>query len=167
MKILTYDAKIQEATRALTDWGAFLTTSVDGVKNTMVIGWGSIGYAWGRPIFTVLVRDSRYTYELMEKASEFTVSIPLTEHMKSELQFCGTKSGRDLDKFAHCNLRLEAGHGVDVPIIADCQLHYECRIVGKLRLRPENLHESCHRWYPKEDYHTFYTGEIVACYENA
>lgn len=150
---------------ALTKRGAFLTTKVGDMQNTMAIGWGSIGYCWGKPIFTVVVRDSRYTYELLEKATEFTVSIPLTDHLREELEFYGTNSGRDLDKFSTCPVKTALGQKVDVPIIADCQLHYECRIIAKLRLEPENLHESCFEWYPEKDYHTFYVGEIVACYE--
>jgi len=158
------DARMQEAIKALSQWGAFLTTKVGDVKNTMAIGWGSVGHCWGKPVFTVVVRDSRYTYELMEKAAEFTVSIPLTDQMQEQLDFCGTKSGRDLDKFQQCPLKVVDGKEVDVPIIADCELHYECRILAKLRLEPENLHESCDQWYPEKDYHTFYVGEIVACY---
>ncbi len=166
METLSYDARMQEAIEALTKRGAFLTAKVGDMKNTMSIGWGSIGHCWGKPIFTVMVRDSRHTYELLEKATEFTVSIPLTDHLQEELEFCGTKSGRDLDKFSRCPLKTAPGRKVDVPIIADCQLHYECRIMAKLRLKPENLHESCFEWYPEKDYHTFYVGEIVACYES-
>jgi flavin reductase (DIM6/NTAB) family NADH-FMN oxidoreductase RutF len=162
---LSYDAMMQVAMEALTKRGAFLTTKVGDVKNSMAIGWGSIGYCWGKPVFTVVVRDSRYTYELMEKASEFTVSIPLNDHMEKELEFFGTKSGRDMDKFYHCPIELAEGKEVNVPIIAGCQLHYECRILAKLRLEPENLHGSCSHWYPENDYHTFYVGEIIACYE--
>lgn len=162
---LSYDARIREATEALVKRGAFLTTKVGDTLNSMVIGWGSIGYCWGKPVFTVVVRNSRYTHELLEKAAEFTVSIPLTDHMQKELEFFGTYSGRDLDKFQKCPVDLVEGKEVGVPIIADCQLHYECRIMARLWLEPENLHQSCLHWYPEKDYHTFYVGEIVACYE--
>ena len=41
----------------------------------MIIGWGNIGYDWGRPIFTVLVRESRYTHGYREWR-RLTISIP-------------------------------------------------------------------------------------------
>ena len=44
--------------------GAFLTTAAGGRHNTMTIGWGALGNIWGKPVFTVMVRHSRYTHEL-------------------------------------------------------------------------------------------------------
>src|SRR5664280_2761340 len=43
--------------------------------NPMTIGWGTIGYIWGKWILTVLVRPSRFTFQLMESADEFTVNL--------------------------------------------------------------------------------------------
>lgn len=56
--------------------GAFLTVKADGIINTMTIGWATIGYLWQRPVFMVAVRDSRYTFKLIEKTGNFTVTIP-------------------------------------------------------------------------------------------
>ena len=56
--------------------GVFLTVKQGDNTNTMTIGWGMLGRIWNRQIFMVLVRYSRYTYELIEKADSFTVSIP-------------------------------------------------------------------------------------------
>ncbi|NLY30834.1 MAG: flavin reductase family protein [Firmicutes bacterium] len=165
MKQLAWNAKMKEAVDAMIEHGAFLTTKVGDEQNTMAIGWGSIGYCWGKPVFTVVVRNSRHTFQLMEKAEEFTVSIPFSDAMKKEIEFCGTKSGKDVNKFEACNLAAIDGQAVKVPVIGGCDLYYECRILAKLRLEPENLHESCDEWYPKKDYHTFYVGEIMACYE--
>lgn len=46
--------------------GAFLTTAAEGKQNTMTIGWGSLGFKWGQSTFTVMVRQSRYTKELID-----------------------------------------------------------------------------------------------------
>lgn len=145
--------------------GAFLTVKDGNKVNTMTIGWGTIGYQWNRPIFTVLVRESRYTYELIEKANEFTVSIPLDDALKAALAFCGSKSGRDYDKIKECNLAIEPGKTISTPIIADCQLHYECKIVYKEAMNPELLSDEVKNAnYKSGDYHTTYYGEIVDCY---
>ncbi|SJZ32399.1 flavin reductase family protein [Selenihalanaerobacter shriftii] len=164
MQKVAYDEYIKEATESLTK-GAFLTVKSADDLNTMTIGWGSIGYIWGKPILMVMVRKSRYTFQLIEKADEFTVSIPLNEGMEEELKFCGTKSGRDYDKFSECNLNTLAGQKVDTPVISGCNLHYECEIKFKQVMDAAKLDfDYDEEWYPKKDYHTFYFGEIVSCY---
>ena len=72
--------------------GAFLTTAAGGRHNTMTIGWGALGNIWGKPVFTVMVRHSRYTHELIEAHNEFTVSFPLTAAFSKALGLCGCKS---------------------------------------------------------------------------
>ena len=145
--------------------GAFLTTAADGKVNTMTIGWGSIGTVWQKPCFMVMVRESRYTYELIEKSTEFTVSIPLND-MKKALAFCGSKSGRDLDKLSAAGLSTLPGKEVRVPVIKDCGLHFECKIVYKQKMEPSALEgDKNGLWYKSGDYHTLYYGEIVAAYE--
>jgi flavin reductase (DIM6/NTAB) family NADH-FMN oxidoreductase RutF len=145
--------------------GAFLTVKSGDKVNTMTISWGNVGYEWNMPIFTVLVRKSRYTYDLIENSDNFTVSIPLSGDLKSSLAVCGSKSGRDIDKFKECNLTLEKSKNVGTPIISECELHYECKIVYKQEMNPELLSkEIVDSSYKTGDYHTIYYGEIVATY---
>lgn len=147
--------------------GAFLTSKADDKVNTMVISWGNIGFEWGKPVFTVLVRKSRYTREFIEKSGEFTVSIPTNNNLKEALSICGTKSGRNMDKIKKCNLQLKKSTEVSTPLIGGCNVYYECRVIYKQELNPAlmsaNIIEKC---YSDSDsnYHTFYFGEIVACH---
>lgn len=145
--------------------GAFLTVKSGDKVNTMSIGWGAIGVIWNKPTFTIAVRYSRYTYQLLENATEFTVSIPLKKDMKKELSYCGTKSGRDVDKFKDCNLTAKKGKNVDTPIIEECDLHYECKIVYKQAMEPglisKEIKDSA---YSNGNYHVLYYGEIVGSY---
>jgi len=146
--------------------GAFLTVKGGGRTNTMTIGWGAIGFMWKRPIFTVMVRYSRHTYHLIDKADEFTVSFPLNEQLKDALNVCGTKSGRNIDKFGECGLKTEKGRVVDTPIISDCDMHVECRIVYRQGMDQNNLVDEIKgTCYPKEDYHVLYYGEILKAYK--
>lgn len=147
--------------------GAFLTVK-DGEKvNTMTISWGNVGFEWKKPIFTALIRKSRYTHELIENSGEFTISIPLEMDLQEALAFCGTKSGRDVDKFEKCQLKVADSKNIDTPVIADCGFIYECKVVYKqdmdLSLLSDEIKKSS---YPDDDYHTIYYGEIVACYRN-
>ncbi|MGK0468055.1 flavin reductase family protein [Clostridium sp.] len=145
--------------------GAFLTVKSGDKINTMTISWGSVGYEWNRPIFTVLVRKSRYTHDLIENSDDFTVSIPLSKDLKNELAVCGSKSGRDIDKFKECNLTLDDSKNVDTPIIGECELHYECEIVYKQDMNPQFMSKDmAESSYKDGNYHTVYYGEIVATY---
>jgi len=144
--------------------GAFLTTAHAGKTNSMTIGWGSIGVIWRKPIFTVLVRQSRFTRDLIEKSGEFTVSIPFGS-MSEALGLCGTKSGRDLDKIKAAGLTLQPGKKINTPVIAANGVHYECKVVYKQTMVPDALDSGYQTaLYPQGDYHTMYFGEIIAVY---
>jgi len=161
-KDVPYNQYLGEVEKQLKSQGLFLT-SKGGKVNTMVIGWGGIVFIWGKPIFMVPVRKSRYTHGLIEKSGEFTVSVPLNKDLKDALMFCGTKSGRDYDKFKECNLTPIPGKEIDTPAIGECQLHYDCKVICKLEMDPGNLTPEINsKHYP--DYHTFFLGEIAACY---
>lgn len=144
--------------------GAFLTVRAGDALNTMTIGWATIGIAWRKPVMMVMVRSSRHTFRLIEKAADFTVSVPNGDAKKA-LAFCGTKSGRDLDKFKACGLKTAPGRNVVSPIIQIPRIHIECRIVYKNPIDPAQLTHDYDPLYPDKDYHTLYFGEIQACYE--
>ena len=171
-----YTLKITDVLKNMGGKGGFLTVKdKNGRVNTMTIGWCNIGYEWARPIFTVLVRQSRYTHELLENAEDFTVSIPLDINMNKALGFCGSKSGRDFDKFKECNLNLLESKSVKSPVIDNCHMYYECSIVYKHpidlklldeKIRNEWYQEDDNKWYEPGDCHTIYYGEILNCYSN-
>ncbi|HSO10078.1 MAG TPA: flavin reductase, partial [Desulfoprunum sp.] len=87
--------------------GAFLTVRAGDAVNTMTIGWATIGWIWQKPILMVAVRDSRHTFTLLETTDNFTVTVPTGSESAKALTLCGTKSGRDIDKFAACGLQLK------------------------------------------------------------
>ena len=67
--------------------GILLTTACEGKVNTMTIGWGKIGVVWSRPVFEVLVRESRFTKEYLDKTGEFTVNIPYVGQISAMLTY--------------------------------------------------------------------------------
>lgn len=144
--------------------GAFLTVKSGEKLNTMTIGWATIGYVWRKPIFMIAVRNSRYTFGIIESAADFTVSVPLAD-MHDEVMFCGTKSGRDVDKYKSCGLKLTDSRKVVSPIIDTHGIHFECKIIFKSVMDPTYLDETYDKLYPEKDYHTLYFGEIQDCYE--
>lgn len=144
--------------------GAFLTVKAGDRLNTMTIGWATIGICWRKPIFMIAVRDSRHTFTIIEDAADFTVSIPFADKQK-EIAYCGTRSGRDRDKYKECGLSVVDGRTVVSPIVDVAGLHFECRIVYKSAMDPAQLVAEVEALYPDKDYHTLYFGEITACYQ--
>ena len=164
MKRIDYLAVAEQAVTQIKS-GAFLTVKSGEAINTMTIGWATIGYVWRKPIMMVAVRLSRHTFSIIETAKDFTVSIPSSD-MKKEIMFCGTKSGRDYDKFKECRFQLSDSQKVVTPIIKVPGLHYECKIAYKSAMDPTYLNKDYDKaLYPEKDYHTLYFGEIVDCYQ--
>lgn len=155
--------------------GILLTTKADGKINTMTIGWGTIGIEWGRPVFVAYVRVGRHTRQMLDAGGAFTVNIPYGEFDHRILGFCGTKSGRDIDKIAELGLDLVASSVIDVPGIRQLPLTLECKVLCQkmqnIPMLPENIRN---RYYPmgvdssnpgsNEDFHIAYYGEIVNTY---
>jgi flavin reductase (DIM6/NTAB) family NADH-FMN oxidoreductase RutF len=157
-----FSGKVMEQ---LSQGGAFLTVKGDKRINTMTIGWGFIGYMWGKPVFIVAVRYSRFTYELMREANEFSVSIPFDGNLKKELTFCGSKSGRNYDKFKECGLTLQQGEKIQTPYIKECNIHFECKTIYRQTLEAELIsHPDIAAKYKDHDYHAMYYGELISCH---
>ncbi len=142
-----------------------LLTAGDREKcNTMTIGWCGLGRIWNVPACTVYVRPERYTYEFMERCGYFTVSV-LPEAMKSTvLAYCGTKSGRDVDKVKECGLTVEYGEG-DAPYIAGAEWAVVCRKLYAQDLSAGHLADpALERFYQGEGWHRMYIGQVVEVY---
>ena len=151
--------------------GILLTTKSGDTLNTMTIGWGKIGIEWNRPVFIAYVLETRHTKTMLEENGEFTVNIPYGQVDPQILAYCGTRSGRDTDKFRDLGLTPVDSDIVSVPGIAQLPLTLECRVIYRQKqdlsvLPPEILD----RFYPVagehdfRDYHIAYYGEILNAY---
>ena len=150
--------------------GILITTKNGSFVNSMTIGWGHLGIEWGKPIFVAYVRESRHTKSMLENQGEFTINVPMGSADKNILGFCGTKSGRDLDKIRELGLHPVDSDVVSVPGIAELPLTLECKVIYKqkqdLSAIPADILK---RYYPADDtgfqdYHYAYYGEIVNAY---
>jgi flavin reductase (DIM6/NTAB) family NADH-FMN oxidoreductase RutF len=159
----TFDA-VDSTISGLGNGGLFLISGEQG--NPMTIGWGVLGIIWGRPVFQVLVRPSRFSFSLLEAHGEFTVCLPRTEHKKA-LSLCGSVSGRDTDKIAECGFSLADSATVAVPHIAESVAHYECRVIHVNDVVNATLDPGLiSRSYPSGDFHRIYFGEIQGVYRH-
>lgn len=145
--------------------GAFLTVKKGDEINVSTISWGNIGFEWGRPVFTILVRSSRHNHDLLQDNDEFTVSIPTTSTMKKALNMTGSVSGRDEDKFALANITKHKAKTMDTPVIKEANIFYECRIIYNHKVDPKLLRGDVDvTSYMDGDYHEIFYGEIVSSY---
>jgi len=156
---------VKTTNRLMRGNGLFLVTQGrDRKPNAMTIGWGLLGTVWRRPFFVVAVRHSRYTFKLMEESGVYAVCLP-SKGMRKVLDVCGTKSGRDVDKFKELKLTTRKGLDVDAPYIEECPVHYECVVRYKNDLKPGLLAKEIEDdVYSTKDMHMIYYGEVMGAY---
>jgi flavin reductase (DIM6/NTAB) family NADH-FMN oxidoreductase RutF len=140
-----------------------ITAGTPARYNTMTASWGGLGVLWNCKVAMVFVRPTRYTYEFMEAQPVFTLSF-LDSRWRDALDYCGSHSGREVDKAAQTGL---------TPVPADCgsvtfaqaRLVLECRTLYSDDLKPARfLDPAIETKYPKKDYHRMYVGEILRCW---
>ena len=96
-------------------------------KNIITIGWTGIINS-DPPITYISVRKSRYSHHIIEKTGEFVVNLT-TEKLAFAADYCGVKSGRDVDKFKEMRLTPESADRVKCPMIAQSPINLECRVI--------------------------------------
>lgn len=171
IQVFDYANEIMKAMKT-----GILVTTKDGDKiNSMTVSWGTLGIEWGKPIFTIFVRENRFTKQQLDNNPEFTINIPIGEFNRKILGVCGTQSGRVIDKISELNLSLEEPKSISVPGIKELPLTLECKVVYKQKQdKNEITEENMKACYPQDvdgmyhganrDLHTAYYGEIVSAY---
>lgn len=133
-----------------------------GKANFMTIGWGTLGIVWGLPMWVVLVRPSRYTYECIEHSGCFSVNVPMA-NMAEACAICGSRSGRDTDKCKLAGLTAERAAHVAAPTAGQCPIVYECQVVHHNDVLPDTLAGEIRGGaYPQGDFHRVYYGKVIA-----
>ncbi len=142
--------------------GALLcSVAPDGRPNVMTIGWCTLGIIWGRPMCLVLVRPERFTFDCLEATGDFTIGV-FGDDRRDDLLFCGTESGRRVDKLAHCGLTPVPSQHVRSPLLDEALVTYECRVVHRHDLLPDNLAPELLSSYGDGHLHRTYYGHILA-----
>jgi flavin reductase (DIM6/NTAB) family NADH-FMN oxidoreductase RutF len=115
-----------------------LVSCSDGNKdNIITLAWvGTV--CSSPPMISISIRPSRYSHGLVSGSMEFVINIP-DEEMIEACDFCGTKSGRDIDKFKELGLTKEKGLKVSSPLIKECPINIECRVRQKIHLGTHDM----------------------------
>ena len=162
---IAHDEYFQQVNKILGSTGLLLAAGPpEKPTNAMAIGWGTLGIAWGMPMWLVLVRPSRYTYKLIEESGEFTVNVPGAD-LADAVAYCGSHSGHNEDKLAKLGFTVIAGQQISSGIIEACPINYECRVVGKSDIVSEMLAQPVKsEFYAQGDYHRVYFGHVLGAY---
>ena len=81
----------------------------------------------------ISVQPTRHSYPYIKESGEFVVNIP-DETLLTIADYCGTHSGKDVDKFAVCHLTPEPCKHISAPMIAQCPVSIECRVFKSMDL---------------------------------
>lgn len=113
---------------------AFLIgASVDGKPNFMTAAWSGIA-ASTPPMITVALQHHRYTLKGIKENGAFSVNVPSAKLAK-ETDYCGLVSGTTkTDKVKECNFKIFYGKAKNAPLIEQCPLNLECKVVHLLTL---------------------------------
>jgi len=125
-----------------------LAVSVDesGKPNIIAVGW-KMFTSFSPPMIAISIGKTRYSHRLISDSGEFVLAVP-GEDLAKEVLFCGTRSGRHVDKFKETGLTPVRASKVKPPLIKECIVNLECKVRGKLETGD----------------HTIFVGEVVACW---
>lgn len=97
-----------------------------GKPNIITVAWaGTI--CTNPPMVSISVRPERYSYHLIEETKEFVINLT-TEQLVKATDFCGVRSGRDVDKFKEMNLTPLPSQHINAPGIAESPVNIECKV---------------------------------------
>lgn len=85
------------------------------------------------PMVSISVRPERYSYNIIKETGEFVVNLT-TESLVKATDYCGVRSGKDVDKFAEMNLTPCASKEVKAPGIAESPVCMECKVKQEIPL---------------------------------
>lgn len=108
-----------------------------GRNNILTVAWA--GTICTNPaMVSISVRPERYSYSILKETGEFVLNLT-TKELVYATDYCGVKSGRDVDKFKEMNLTAVAASQVSAPLIAESPVNIECRVRDVLALGSHDM----------------------------
>ena len=134
--------------------------------NTMTASWGGMGVLWNRNVATIYIRPQRFTLEFVHANDYFTLCF-FDEGYKDVLRYCGSHSGRDVNKIENTGI-IPIQTSLGNVVFKESSLILECKKIYMDRLKEKNINDKLIHdlIYPSQDYHFMFIGEIVNCMVN-
>lgn len=107
------------------------------VDNLITVAWTGI-ICSDPPKTYISVRPERYSYDIIKRTGEFIINLP-SSHIIRSIDFCGVRSGRELDKFEHCRLTREKASVVNCPAVAESPVSLECKVTEVVPLGSHDM----------------------------
>ena len=108
-----------------------------GNSNLITIAWtGTVCSA--PPMVSISVKPERYSYHMIEETGEFVINLT-TEKLAYATDYCGVKSGKDVDKWEKMHLTPIPGDVVKVPMVKESPVNLECKVIEKKELGSHHM----------------------------
>jgi len=109
----------------------------DGKDNIITVAW--TGTICTNPAMVYIsVRPERYSYNMIKETGEFVINLS-TKDMTRIVDYCGVKSGKDVDKFKNMKLTKTEANKVNVPLIEESPVNIECKVDKVLKLGSHHM----------------------------
>ena len=110
-----------------------------GVRQPNIITLAWVGTLCSDPPSVGIgVRPERFSHGLIAETGEFVINLPRADQV-DVVDYCGQVSGRNIDKWAACNLTPAPASRIRTPLIAECPVALECRVTQQLTLGVHDL----------------------------
>ena len=109
----------------------------EGNDNIITVAWAGT-VCTNPPMVSISVRPSRFSYDMIRKTGEFVINLT-TEKLAYATDYCGVRSGRDVDKFKEMRLTKEKAEFIKAPMIAESPVSIECRVKQVLELGSHHM----------------------------
>lgn len=109
----------------------------EGKPNIITVAWAGTVCS-DPPMVSISVRKSRYSYDLIRKSGEFVINLT-TKKLVRAADYCGVRSGRNVDKFAECRLHAAEAQKVGAPLIQESPVNIECKVRQVMELGTHDL----------------------------
>jgi flavin reductase (DIM6/NTAB) family NADH-FMN oxidoreductase RutF len=119
---------------------AGLITSVDTAGRPNILTLGEVfNISISHPVILgIAIRKERYSHQLISETREYVVNLP-TQEIAKQVWYCGSVSGRAVDKFAESGLTPLPAQRVRPPLIAECPVNLECRLLSVQEIGDHDL----------------------------
>lgn len=97
-----------------------------GNDNIITVAWAGT-VCTNPPMVSISVRPERHSYQMIKESGEFVINL-VTKDLVFATDYCGVKSGRDVNKFKEMKLKKEKAEKVAAPLIAQSPVNLECRV---------------------------------------
>lgn len=108
-----------------------------GNQNIITIAWTGIICSDPAMVY-ISVRPERHSYHMIQETGEFVINIP-NRKLAFATDFCGVRSGKNVDKFSHLKLTAKKSNQISAPYIDECPVNLECKVKDIVKLGSHDM----------------------------